>query len=78
MILMYRKQFHLDSLNKLLGLKGHKPFLLVVQLELLFGADVRLVHSVFPFLLAVTLISPRTGLKQQREKRHNHAQTVTN
>lgn len=68
MILMYRKQFHLDSLNKLLGLKGNKPFLLVVQLELLFGADVRLVHSVFPFLLAVTLISPRIGLKQQSER----------
>lgn len=68
MILMYRKQFHLDSLNKLLGLKGRKPFLLVIQLGLLFGAAVRLVLSVFPFLPAVTLISPRIGLRQQSER----------
>lgn len=45
MILMYRKQFHLDSLYKLLCLKGPKPFLLVIQLELLLWAAVRLVNS---------------------------------
>lgn len=45
-ILMQREQFLLDSLTKLLGTKVHKLSLLVTQLELLFGAAVRLVHSV--------------------------------
>lgn len=30
--LIYKKQLNLDSLSMLLGLKGHKPFLLVIQL----------------------------------------------
>lgn len=61
--LIYRKQLNFDRLSMLLSLKGHKPFLLVIQLELLFGSAVRLLHPVFPFLLAVNLIFPRIGLK---------------
>lgn len=68
MILMQIKQFHLDSLNKVLGLKVHKLFLLVTQLELLFGAAVRLVSFCFHFCLQSLLISPKTSLKQQSER----------
>lgn len=50
-LLMQVKQFHLGSLSELLDLKVHKLFLLVTQVELLFGAAVRLVSFCFHFCL---------------------------
>lgn len=77
MILMQRKQFHFDSLNKLLGLKVHKLFLLVTQLELLFGAALRLVHSVSISACSHSNIT-QNWPQAAKWQNHHHSQTVTN